>query len=49
MNSREKKVLLLASGFALLAFGHRLANKELGELGVPHLLGAAMLAAATSV
>jgi len=48
MNSKEKRVLLLAGGLAFLAFGHRLTDRELGQLGVPHLLGAAMIAAATN-
>ncbi len=49
MSSKNKKVLLLAGGLALLAFGHRLADRELGQLGVPHLLSAAMIAAAANV
>jgi hypothetical protein len=49
MNSKEKKILLLTGGFVLLASGHRLADKELGQLGVPHLVGVVMIAAATSI
>jgi hypothetical protein len=48
MYEREKKALLLLGGLGLLAVGHRLTNRELGQLGIPHLVGLALIAAATN-
>jgi hypothetical protein len=44
MNGKDKRVLLLVGGAALIVGGHKLMNAELGALGVPHAVGAALVA-----
>ena len=46
MNSRDERLLLAAAGLALLAGGSKLLDKELGELGAPHVVGAVPVALA---
>lgn len=44
--SRDERKLLAVLGFGLMAGGHKLMDEELGKLGVPHAVGAALVALA---
>lgn len=44
MNNRDERLLLAAAGLALIAGGHKLVDKELRELGSPHVVGAVLVA-----
>lgn len=44
MTRNDKRLLLLVGGAALIAGGHKLMDAELGALGVPHAVGAALVA-----
>jgi hypothetical protein len=46
MNQREQKILLLGVGLGLVVFGHRLMEAELGQLGLPHVVGGLLVTAA---
>lgn len=46
MNGKDKRVVLLLGGAALIVGGHKLMNAELGALGIPHAVGAALVALA---
>ncbi len=46
MGNRDERLLLAAAGLALIAGGHKLLDKELGELGAPHVVGAVLVALA---
>lgn len=46
MSGKDKRVLLAIAGVGLVAGGHKLMNAELGKLGVPHAMGAILLALA---
>lgn len=46
MSSKDQRVLLALSGLALIIGGHRLLDAELGKLGVPHGVGAILVALA---
>jgi hypothetical protein len=43
MNSRDDRWALVAIGASLIAGGHKLMNAELGKLGAPHAVGAALV------
>lgn len=45
MSSDERKLLVVA-GAGLIAGGHKPMDTELGKLGVPHAVGAALVALA---
>ena len=44
MSRRDQQFLLAAVGLGLLAGGHRLFDAEFGKLGLPHALGAGLVA-----
>jgi hypothetical protein len=46
MNKKDKRAILAIAGLGLIIGGHKLLNAELGKLGVPHAVGAALVAAA---
>ncbi len=46
MNFKDRRALLVLVGLGLIAGGHKLIDAELGELGVPHAVGAALVALA---
>ncbi|MFN8159595.1 MAG: hypothetical protein U0R52_00925 [Solirubrobacterales bacterium] len=46
MSKRDNQILLCLLGAGLIAGGHRLMDAELGKLGAPHAIGAALLALA---
>ena len=49
MGRREKQILLVVVGAGLIVGGHRLMEAEFGKLGVPHAVGAAVIALALRV
>ena len=46
MGNNDKRLLLVIAGVGLVAGGHKLMNAELGKLGAPHAVGAALVALA---
>jgi hypothetical protein len=46
METEDGRIVLAVAGLALLAGGHKLLNAELGKLGVPHAVGALLVALA---
>lgn len=43
MDNADDRWALVAIGMGLIAGGHKLMNAELGKLGAPHALGAALV------
>jgi hypothetical protein len=46
MSDKDQRLLLALTGLGLIAGGHKLLESELGELGVPHVVGAILVAIA---
>ena len=46
MSRQDQRLLLLVAGVGLLVGGHKLIDTELGELGIPHAVGVALVTAA---
>jgi hypothetical protein len=46
METEDRRIVLAVAGLALLAGGHKLLDAELGKLGVPHAVGAVLVALA---
>ena len=46
MSDKDRRLLLVLAGVGLIAGGHKLMTAELGELGAPHAVGAALVAIA---
>ena len=49
MSKRDQQILLAVVGLGLIAIGHKLTDAEFGELGVPHVAGAALFALALRI
>ena len=49
MSKREQQVLLMLVGAGLIAVGHKLLDSELGRLGLPNVVGAALVTLALRV
>jgi hypothetical protein len=43
MSKRDQQVLLMLVGAGLIAGGHKLVDAELGKLGLPHVVGVALV------
>jgi hypothetical protein len=43
MTGKDERALLALVGFGLIVGGHKLLDAELGELGMPHAVGAALV------
>ena len=46
MGRRDERPILLLVGLGLIVVGHKIADAEFGKLGVPHALGATLIALA---
>ncbi|HEV7808043.1 MAG TPA: hypothetical protein VGO80_19665 [Solirubrobacteraceae bacterium] len=49
MSKREQQVVLMFVGAGLIVGGHKLLDSELGQLGQPHVVGAALVTLALRV
>jgi hypothetical protein len=43
MSKKDQRAALAVVGLGLIIGGHKLANAEMGKLGFPHAVGAALL------
>ena len=46
MSKQEQRALMTILGLGLIAGGHKLVNAEIGKLGLPHAVGAALVSLA---